>query len=181
MTQPKHANAAAKPVPKSGTDFFFTVLPIYPHTKHIHKSSDDWHSEQRCSAICSGVWTWRQTGQLASSHCAKHWLWKVWLHNMVKTVDMDSSIPEKKYWNVSVILDLERTYYRNDSKRPAISEPKQTLDEISRLLSGILCKQYTYLFTKNKSKQSYVWIDSIFEAQNICFGSEIAGLLESFL
>ena len=31
---------------------------------------------------------------------------------------------------------------------------------------------------KNKSKHSYVWIDSIFEAQNICFGSEIAGLLD---
>ena len=30
---------------------------------------------------------------------------------------------------------------------------------------------------KNKSKQSCVWIDSIFEAQNICFGSEIASLL----
>ena len=31
---------------------------------------------------------------------------------------------------------------------------------------------------KNKSKQSYVCIDSIFEAQNICFGSEIADLLD---
>ena len=31
---------------------------------------------------------------------------------------------------------------------------------------------------KNKTKQSYVWIDSIFEAQNISFGSEIAGLLD---
>ena len=31
---------------------------------------------------------------------------------------------------------------------------------------------------KNKSKQSYVWIDSIFEAQSICFGNEIAGLLD---
>ena len=31
---------------------------------------------------------------------------------------------------------------------------------------------------KNKSKQSYVWIESIFKAQNICFGSEIAGLLD---
>ena len=31
---------------------------------------------------------------------------------------------------------------------------------------------------KNKSKQNYVWIDSIFEAQIICFGSEIAGLLD---
>ena len=30
----------------------------------------------------------------------------------------------------------------------------------------------------NKSKQSYVWIDSIFKAQTICFGSEIAGLLD---
>ena len=31
---------------------------------------------------------------------------------------------------------------------------------------------------KNKSKQSYVWIDSIFEAQSICFGTEEAGLLD---
>ena len=34
---------------------------------------------------------------------------------------------------------------------------------------------------KNKSKQSYVWIVSIFKAQNICFGAKIVGLLESFL
>ena len=45
-------------------------------------------------------------------------------------------------------LLLERTYYRNDSKRPVISEPKQILDVTSCLLSGILCKQYTYLFMK---------------------------------
>ena len=45
-------------------------------------------------------------------------------------------------------LQLERTNYRNDSKRPAISEPKQILNLTSRLLSAILCKQYTYLFTK---------------------------------
>ena len=31
---------------------------------------------------------------------------------------------------------------------------------------------------KNKSKQSYVWIDSIFEAQFFFFASEIAGLLD---
>ena len=48
-------------------------------------------------------------------------------------------------------------------------------------------KKIMYVFVqriclrKNKSKQSYVWIDSIFEAQYICLGSEIAGLLESFL
>ena len=35
-----------------------------------------------------------------------------------------------------------------------------------------------FVLRKNKSKQNYVWIDSIFEAQNICFGSEIAGLLD---
>ena len=34
------------------------------------------------------------------------------------------------------------------------------------------------MFTKKKSKQSYVWIDSILEAQNIFFGSETAGLLD---
>ena len=45
-------------------------------------------------------------------------------------------------------------------------EPKQTLDVKSRLLLGTLCKQ------------SYVWINSIFQAQNICFGSEIAGILD---
>ena len=45
-------------------------------------------------------------------------------------------------------LNLERTHYRNESKRPAISEPKQILNVTSRLLSGILCKQYTYLFKK---------------------------------
>ena len=76
------------------------------------------------------------------------------------------------------VMFLKRTYDKNDSKRPAFSEPKQTLDVASCLLSGILCKQYTYLFTKKKSKQSYVRIDSIFKVQNICFGSEIAGLLE---
>ena len=42
-------------------------------------------------------------------------------------------------------VELKRTY---DSKRSAISEPKQILDVMSCLLSGILCKQYTYLFTK---------------------------------
>ena len=59
-------------------------------------------------------------------------------------------------------------------------EPKQTLDITSRLLSGVLFNQYTIhiCLRKNKSKQSYVWIYSIFEAQNICFGSEIAGLLD---
>ena len=31
---------------------------------------------------------------------------------------------------------------------------------------------------RNKSKQSYLWIESILEAHNICFGCEIAGLLE---
>ena len=43
---------------------------------------------------------------------------------------------------------LERTHYRNESKRPAISEPKQILNVTSRLLSGILCKHYTHLFKK---------------------------------
>ena len=32
---------------------------------------------------------------------------------------------------------LERTYYRNDSKRPAILDPKQILDVTSPLLLGI--------------------------------------------
>ena len=32
---------------------------------------------------------------------------------------------------------LERTYYRNDSKRPAILNSKQILDVTSRLLTGI--------------------------------------------
>ena len=38
-------------------------------------------------------------------------------------------------------LQLERTDYRNDSKRPAIPEPKQILNLTSRLLSAILCNQ----------------------------------------
>ena len=47
----------------------------------------------------------------------------------------------------------------------------------SRLLSGISCKKKKRIcLQKNKSKQSYVWIKSIFGAQNIFFGREIAGL-----
>ena len=44
------------------------------------------------------------------------------------------------------------------------------------LCSGrfILVESVHICLRKNKSKQSYAWIDSIFEAQNICFGSEIA-------
>ena len=77
---------------------------------------------------------------------------------------------------------LERTYYRNDSKRPTISVPKQILVVTSRFFFGhIMQTMYVFVYEKNKSKQSYVWIDSIFEAQNICFDSEIAGLLELFL
>ena len=87
--------------------------------------------------------------------------------------------PTVSFFEITMIFTvLERTYYRNDSKRPAISESKQILYVTSRLLSGILCN---ICLRKNKSKQSYVWIDSIFEAQNICFGAEIVGLLESFL
>ena len=37
------------------------------------------------------------------------------------------------------------------------------------------------LIETNKSKQIYVWNEPIFEAQNICFFLEIAGLLETFL
>ena len=40
-------------------------------------------------------------------------------------------------------VKISSPYYRNYSKRPVISEPKQILDVTSRLLSGILCKQYT--------------------------------------
>ena len=42
----------------------------------------------------------------------------------------------------------------------------------------IMQKIINICLRKNELKQSYVWIDSIFEAQNICFGSEIAGLLD---
>ena len=45
----------------------------------------------------------------------------------------------------------------------------------SSLIGHIMQKYTCYLFTKEKSKQSYLWIESIFEAQNICFGREIAG------
>ena len=47
---------------------------------------------------------------------------------------------KKLLWYADI---LEHTYYLNDSKRPAISESKQILYVTSRLLSGILCKQYT--------------------------------------
>ena len=55
-----------------------------------------------------------------------------------------------------MILEVKtpkRTYDRNDSKRPAFGEPKQILDVTSRLLSGILGKQYTYLLTKKNQNK----------------------------
>ena len=50
---------------------------------------------------------------------------------------------------------LKRTYDRNESKRPAFLEPKQTLDVTSYLLSGILCQQYTF-FVYEKINQNKV-------------------------
>ena len=49
------------------------------------------------------------------------------------------------------------------SKRPAFSVPKQISDVIINIC-----------LRKNKSKQTYVWINSTFEAQSICFGTEKA-------
>ena len=80
----------------------------------------------------------------------------------------------------SVIL-LERTYYWNSPR-----------DQLFRNLYKykmqrvVFCRAYYVNYKriylrKYRSKQSCVWIDSIFEAQNICFVSEIVGLLESFL
>ena len=80
-------------------------------------------------------------------------------------------------YNWFYIVYLKRTYYRNDPRDQIFAEPKQTLDIRSRLLS-FMQTIYVFVYKKNKSKQSYVWIYSIFEAQNICFGSEIAGLLD---
>ena len=40
--------------------------------------------------------------------------------------------------------------------RPDILEPKQILDVTSRLLSGILCKQYMYIFVYEKINQNKV-------------------------
>ena len=41
-------------------------------------------------------------------------------------------------------------------------------------MSGIFANNTCICLRKNKSKQSYVWIRSIFKAQNIFFGSKIA-------
>ena len=44
---------------------------------------------------------------------------------------------------------LKRTYDRNDSKRPAISQPKQILDVTSRLFWAYYANNiYAYLCTK---------------------------------
>ena len=47
---------------------------------------------------------------------------------------------------------------------------------------GHIMQTKLYIFVYKQINQNKVpWIESIFEAQNICFGPRIAGLLESFL
>ena len=48
----------------------------------------------------------------------------------------------------------------------------------SSFFGHIMQTIYVFVYKKNKSKQSYVWIYSIFEAQSICFGTEIAVFLD---
>ena len=66
--------------------------------------------------------------------------------------------------------------------RQAFSEPKNYFRcNESSFVGHIMQKIYVFVYEKINLKQSCVWIDSILEAQNICFGSEIAVLLGSFL
>ena len=54
--------------------------------------------------------------------------------------------------NISLVLELERTYYRKESKRPAISEPKQILDVV-------VCRAYyakIHVFVYEKINQNKV-------------------------
>ena len=37
---------------------------------------------------------------------------------------------------------------------------------------------YIFVYEKNQSKQRFIWIDSIFEARNICFELRKVGLLK---
>ena len=83
--------------------------------------------------MSSGIQSLFKIGMLFLS-----WRIKKIIGSLNKTIFI---LGNRKFW-------LERTYYRNDSKRPAISEPKQILDVTSHLLSGILCKQYTYSLTE---------------------------------
>ena len=76
---------------------------------------------------------------------------------------------------------LKRTYYLNDSKRPGIPGSKQRLDETSYLFWSIFASNVEFCSRRNKSKQRFDCINSIFEARNICFDSGKGGLLESFL
>ena len=61
------------------------------------------------------------------------------------------------------------------SKRPGFG-PKTNNE--SSFAGHIMQTIINICLGKNKSKQSYVWSDSIFEAQSICFGTEIVGLLD---
>ena len=55
---------------------------------------------------------------------------------------------------------------------PARNHPTLNDHVLLVTFSTVICLR------KKTSKQSYLLIESIFEAQNICFGCEIAGLLE---
>ena len=69
----------------------------------------------------------------------------------------------------------------NVSMRPAILGQAISGQRETLMQRVIFCRAYyanniRICLRKKKSKQSYVWIDTMFEAQNICFGSEIGGL-----
>lgn len=91
--------------------------PTWPQIKQIHRLSDEWHSKHLFSATTSGVWTYRQTGQLQQSilfsmnkvvqkketklvlrnylvspHFDKQLLWNEWLQRIVRIPSTDSSI-----------------------------------------------------------------------------------------
>ena len=74
-------------------------------------------------------------------------------------------------------LDLQSKVRAHLSKWPAFLVPKQISDDESSFAGHIMQTIIHICLRKNKSKQSYVWIDSIFEAQSICFETEKACLL----
>ena len=76
-------------------------------------------------------------------------------------------------------VSLKRTYYRNFPRDQLFGTKTNFGCNESSFVGHIMNMNNLPIYVhKNKSKQSYVWINSIFEAQNICFGSEIAGLLD---
>jgi len=71
---------------------------------------------------------------------------------------------------------LTRAYLLYEkSKRPCFG-PKTNNE--SSFAGHIMQTIINICLRKNKSKQTCVWIDSIFEAQSICFGTETVGLMD---